>query len=82
MKLISLTHVKSRSSKIRFGGPDGGDGGSGGSMILLADSHLRDLRALQTHYRGDHGEHGRGSYHTGKCGKDVLIKVLFASRVY
>lgn len=60
---------------MRYGGPDGGDGGCGGGVVFVADSHVKDLRALQNHYHGDNGGSGKGSYHTGMSGKDIIVKV-------
>ena len=61
------------------GGPDGGDGGDGGNVGFVVDPSTRSLRSLRTHYRARDGEHGQGSYHTGKSGKNVMIKVCNAA---
>ena len=60
---------------MKVGGPDGGDGGDGGNVGFVVDPSLRSLRSLRTHYKARSGADGQGSYHTGKSGKNVMIKV-------
>ncbi len=62
---------------VEKGGPDGGDGGRGGSIIFVADKsidNLIDFR-FQKHFRAENGTNGGSSNKTGKCGKDLVIKV-------
>lgn len=44
-------------------------------MIFVADTSVRSLGSVNTNYRGGNGEHGRSSFHAGKGGADVLVKV-------
>ena len=48
-------------------------------MVFVADSSVRSLNSLTTNYRGRDGEHGRSSYHAGKGGANVMIKVTQTS---
>lgn len=64
-----------RTSRFQTGRPDGGEGGNGGCVIFVADSSLKSLNALTTNYRGRNGEHGRSSYHAGKGGANIVVKV-------
>lgn len=59
------------------GGPDGGDGGRGGSIIFAVDKNASTLVDFQyaKHFRAENGGNGAGKNCTGKCGKDLIIKV-------
>ena len=73
-----------REKFIEFGGPDGGDGGSGGSIILVANKNLNtfiDYR-YQQHFKAERGQDGSGKKKTGKCGKDLILKVPIGTQVY
>ena len=63
------------STKVRVGGPDGGEGGHGGSVIFKVDPSIKSLRPLRPRYRAGDGASGRSSYHTGKSGKNIVVKV-------
>jgi hypothetical protein len=61
-----------REKYIPLGGPDGGDGGKGASIWAIADRNLNtliDFRYTRV-FRGQKGEHGRGSDCYGKGGED------------
>jgi GTP-binding protein len=62
-----------REKYIPLGGPDGGDGGKGASIWVIADRNLNtliDFRYTRV-FRGQKGEHGRGSDCYGKGGEDM-----------
>ncbi len=73
-----------REKFIEFGGPDGGDGGSGGSIILVANKNLNTLidYRYQQHFKAERGHDGSGKKKTGKCGKDLILKVPIGTQVY
>ena len=73
-----------REKFIEFGGPDGGDGGSGGSVILVANKNLNTLidYRYQQHFKAERGHDGSGKKKTGKCGKDLILKVPIGTQVY
>ena len=73
-----------REKFIEFGGPDGGDGGSGGSIILVANKNLNTLidYRYQQHFKAERGQDGSGKKKTGKCGKDLILKVPIGTQVY
>jgi GTP-binding protein len=66
-----------REKYIPMGGPDGGDGGKGASIWALADRNLNtliDFRYTRV-FRGQKGEHGRGSDCYGKGGDDMDLRM-------
>ena len=73
-----------REKFIEFGGPDGGDGGSGGSVVLLASKKLNTLidYRYQQHFKAERGQNGMGKKKTGKCGKDLILKVPIGTQIY
>lgn len=66
-----------REKYVERGGPDGGDGGKGGNIVFYADPNMNTLLDFKfaQHYRAENGEAGRPNLQTGKCGKDLIIKV-------
>jgi GTP-binding protein len=72
-----------REKHVPKGGPDGGDGGAGGSVVLVADSDLRDLSAFRSRRRfaGGRGGHGRGAGKHGAAGTDVELRVPVGTQV-
>ncbi len=66
-----------REKYIAMGGPDGGDGGDGGDVVLEADASLNTLIDFryQSRYRAEHGASGHSKDMTGRCGKDLVIRV-------
>ena len=66
-----------REKFVPKGGPDGGDGGRGGHIIFLTDSNLHTLQDIRYRkkYKAEDGSNGGGSRKTGKCGRDIIIKV-------
>jgi GTPase len=66
-----------REKYIAMGGPDGGDGGDGGDVLLEADASLNTLIDFryQSRYRAEHGAAGHSKGMTGRCGKDLVIRV-------
>ncbi len=66
-----------REKYIPNGGPDGGDGGRGGDVIFQAVNNLHtlsDFRSQKLH-RAENGVPGNKKNMTGRCGKDLIIKV-------
>jgi GTP-binding protein len=66
-----------REKYIPLGGPDGGDGGKGASIWVVADRNLNtliDFRYTRV-FRGQKGEHGRGSDCYGKGGEDMELRM-------
>ena len=66
-----------REKYIPLGGPDGGDGGKGASIWAIADRNLNtliDFRYTRV-FRGQKGEHGRGSDCYGKGGEDMELRM-------
>jgi len=66
-----------REKYIPLGGPDGGDGGKGASIWAIADRNLNtliDFRYTRV-FRGQRGEHGRGSDCYGKGGEDMELRM-------
>jgi GTP-binding protein len=66
-----------REKYIPMGGPDGGDGGKGASIWAIADRNLNtliDFRYTRV-FRGQKGEHGRGSDCYGKGGEDMELRM-------
>ena len=66
-----------REKYIPMGGPDGGDGGKGASIWAVADRNLNtliDFRYTRV-FRGQKGEHGRGSDCYGKGGDDMDLRM-------
>ncbi len=66
-----------REKYIPMGGPDGGDGGKGASIWAVADRNLNtliDFRYTRV-FRGQKGEHGRGSDCYGKGGEDMDLRM-------
>lgn len=72
-----------REKYVPKGGPDGGDGGEGGSVVLVADSSLRDLSALQARQRiaARRGGHGEGSNRHGADGESIELHVPVGTQV-
>src|ERR1700686_3423605 len=73
-----------REKYMPFGGPDGGDGGHGGSIIMQSSpayQTLLDFR-YKKHFKGERGQHGKGSDMTGKNGEDTLLPVPIGTIVY
>ncbi len=72
-----------REKYIPDGGPDGGDGGDGGDVYLLADESLNTLidYRFEKSFRAERGQNGQSSGCTGKCGKDIFIKVPVGTRI-
>ena len=66
-----------REKYIAMGGPDGGNGGDGGDVLLEADASLNTLIDFryQSRYRAEHGAAGHPKDMTGRCGKDLVIRV-------
>lgn len=66
-----------REKYVASGGPDGGDGGKGGDIVFMADDHLSTLADFKykRKYTAENGTPGSGGKRTGKCGKDLIIKV-------
>lgn len=66
-----------REKYVPLGGPDGGDGGDGGSVFFEATPRLTSLLDLKyhAHWKGERGEHGKGSDCHGKCRADLLVQV-------
>ena len=66
-----------REKFVPHGGPDGGDGGDGGSVFLEVSGSLSTLIPFRyrRHFRGERGQHGRGSNQAGKRGKDLVLLV-------
>lgn len=66
-----------REKYVPYGGPNGGDGGDGGDIYLVATTRHTTLNHLRYHstWKGNRGEHGRGSDMHGKNGEDVPIEV-------
>ena len=66
-----------REKFVPNGGPDGGDGGGGGSVVLVADRNLSTLIDVSRRpvYAAEPGQQGRGNKRTGRCGKDLVVKV-------
>jgi len=73
-----------REAFVPKGGPDGGDGGDGGSVIFEADHHKRTLLDFKykKHIKAERGVHGKGKNMTGKCGKDLIVKVPMGTILY
>ncbi|MBI5901222.1 MAG: GTPase ObgE [Rhodocyclales bacterium] len=66
-----------REKYIPMGGPDGGDGGKGAGIWAVADRNLNtliDFRYTRV-FRGQKGEHGRGSDCYGKGGEDMDLRM-------
>jgi GTP-binding protein len=72
-----------REKFVPRGGPSGGDGGNGGSVVLVADSSLRDLTAIRNnpHLTADDGHGGEGSNRTGSMGVDLIVPVPVGTQV-
>ena len=73
-----------REKFIEYGGPDGGDGGKGGSIILRSEQNLNTLidYRYQQHHKAERGENGMGQNRTGKCGKNLILKVPIGTQVF
>ena len=56
-------------------GPDGGDGGSGGSIVLIADSSVKEFAHLHKHIKAENGGDGRADECKGKNGSDCTCQV-------
>jgi GTPase len=72
-----------REKYVPRGGPDGGDGGDGGDVILVADPDLRDLTPFRfaSHFRGERGQHGKGSGKHGRGGEHNELTVPVGTQV-
>lgn len=66
-----------REKYVPHGGPNGGDGGHGGAIYFEANDRFTTLLDLKyhAHWKGNRGEHGRGSDQHGKNGEDTIIAV-------
>ncbi len=66
-----------REANVPRGGPDGGDGGHGGDVVIRAERNLGSLANIagHRHWRGERGEHGKGSLMTGRCGEHTVVLV-------
>lgn len=66
-----------REKYVPHGGPEGGDGGDGGAVYLRAEKQLNSLLDVRyhSHWKGNRGDHGRGSAEHGKGGKDIFVDV-------
>ena len=62
-------------------GPDGGDGGNGAHIVLKANSQVKSLAGLQSHYVGEHGKHGEGKDIIGASGEHKFIEVPIGTLV-
>src|SRR5579875_3330905 len=73
-----------REKFVPKGGPDGGDGGNGGDVVLVADTSLRDLSALQRRrwIEGGKGGNGRGARKHGADGDTVEVHVPVGTQVF
>src|SRR5437870_2009767 len=73
-----------REKHVPKGGPDGGDGGPGGDVILVADSHLRDLSAFRAPrtFRAANGEPGRGALRHGATGETLELHIPVGTQVF
>ncbi len=67
-----------------FGGPHGGDGGDGGSIIFEASEQLSTLTDFRfcRYFRAENGKNGGSNNRSGKCGKDMILKVPVGTLVY
>ncbi len=72
-----------REKFVPRGGPSGGDGGNGGSIILVAESSLRDLTNVRNHphLKAEDGHNGEGSNRTGSMGVDTIVPVPVGTQV-
>lgn len=72
-----------REKHVPRGGPDGGDGGPGGSIVIVADTDLRDLSSFRTRrlHRGGNGGPGRGAGKHGATGADVELRVPVGTQI-
>lgn len=66
-----------REKFVPRGGPNGGNGGRGGHVIFKATSNIHTLYDIGNTrvFRAENGEGGGTSLCTGRCGKDIVIKV-------
>ena len=73
-----------REKYVEHGGPDGGEGGKGGSIVLVTDPNVHDRTDFYYAPRlaAPRGDHGRGKNCTGRCGKDIIVKVPIGTQVY
>ncbi len=72
-----------REKYITKGGPDGGDGGDGGDVWILADENINTLifYRFKKNFFAEQGENGKKRNCTGKCGKDLFLRVPVGTRV-
>lgn len=66
-----------REKFVPRGGPNGGDGGDGGDIIVIGRKNMKSLLDYhyKRHYRGQHGEHGRGKDQHGKNAPTLFVPV-------
>ena len=70
-----------REKYVPRGGPNGGDGGRGGNVIMECSTRLHSLIDFRyrSHFKAEHGEHGKGKDMHGRKGKDCYIAVPIGS---
>jgi GTP-binding protein len=73
-----------REKHVPRGGPDGGDGGPGGDVVVIADSDLRDLSALQRRkwIEAKRGQSGGGTGKHGASGESIELRVPAGTQIY
>ncbi len=94
LKFIDKTEIHVRAGKGGAGmmsfrrdaqrpkmGPDGGNGGNGGSVYLVGEDGLNTLSRLRFKqlYAAEDGTKGGTNDCTGRCGKDLEIRVPFGT---
>ena len=62
-------------------GPHGGDGGDGGDVVVRADTNVKDLNRIKSHYRAKNGGSGGQHWHKGKTGATVTLMVPVGTTV-
>ena len=66
-----------RDKYMRYPRPDGGDGGRGGNIIVQANRSVRTLLdfKFRQHHKAHSGGHASSKGKTGRCGKDIILRV-------